>query len=251
MPTLTRQPLNEPPSQSPTLARGPEALPPAGQLAAFEAALVTVRTDQILRIQGYTDLARVRRPIRKAAAEAAAMAQEVTRGEVAFMRLPSRLAGPGTLEVDDAQVLNCAAFPRYMQGCGQTMVFALTAGAAFDDRIAQLIADDRPLEALLLDCAGWLSVEQITRQFNLWLKGVAADQGLRPTRRLGPGYSYRVGEQTVHWNLEEQQALFALLGKEQQAVQLLDSCAMLPKMSRSGVYGLRPLEPAPASAVTV
>lgn len=217
----------------------PDALPPLGGAAGFDAGPVTVRSDHILRIQGYTDLERVRRPIRKAAAEAATMAHEVTRGQVAFRRLPLRLAGTGALEVGGEQRFSCPAFDRFLAGSEQCMVFALTAGPAFDARIAQLVQQERPLEALLLDCAGWLSVEQVTRQFNQWLKRVAGREGLKPTRRMGPGYSYRIAEQTVHWRLEEQLALFELLGDEQDTVAVLESCAMLPKMSRSGLYGLR------------
>ncbi len=60
------------------------------------------------------------------------------------------------------------------------------------------------------------------------------DENLAPTRRLGPGY--------VDWPLEEQAALVALLDGAPLPVRLLDSCAMIPKKSRSGLYGLRPLD---------
>ena len=41
------------------------------------------------------------------------------------------------------------------------------------------------------------------------------------------------------WPLEEQKSLFALFEGRAISVQLLDSCAMIPKMSRSGLYGVR------------
>jgi hypothetical protein len=102
------------------------------------------------------------------------------------------------------------------------------------------MSDGRPVEGLFLDSAGWLAVESVTRQFADRLKGESAYRGLRLTRRLGPGYSYRLEGGVVSWALDEQQVLFSALGHDPLPVSLLDSAAMQPKMSRSGLYGLRP-----------
>jgi hypothetical protein len=47
----------------------------------------------------------------------------------------------------------------------------------------------------------------------------------------------------VTWPLEEQPALFGLFGNAELPVSLMSSCAMSPKLSRSGLYGIRPLRP--------
>ena len=127
----------------------PKALPLPGAGGRFQAAPVRVRVEHILRIQGYTDLERVRRPIRRAANEAASMAEEVTRGEVAFARAAVKLGPDGALEVDGRRQLNCPAFSRYLADSGEAIIFVLTAGQAFDERIAELTRDERPVEAII------------------------------------------------------------------------------------------------------
>ena len=63
-------------------------------------------------------------------------------------------------------------------------------------------------------------------------------EGLRPTQRMGPGYSYKVDGGLEMWSLEDQRQLFEVFEGVDLPVRLLESCAMLPKMSRSGLYGL-------------
>jgi cobalamin-dependent methionine synthase I len=57
---------------------------------------------------------------------------------------------------------------------------------------------------------------------------------------MGPGYSYKIEGQAVSWPLEQQAELFRLLRPEALGMTLLESCAMLPKISRSGIYGIVP-----------
>ena len=56
---------------------------------------------------------------------------------------------------------------------------------------------------------------------------------------MAPGYSYHLDSGTCEWPLEEQKALFDLFRHATLPVRLLESCAMLPKMSRTGLYALR------------
>ena len=206
----------------------------------FTAPAIDVRADRILRIQGYSDLERVRPRIRKAAEFAAAMAMDVACGTAGLRHLTiSRLDAGGELELSERWRFHSAAFPRYLAGCGSVVAFALTAGATFDEHIDALMRDDKPVEGLFLHSAGWLAVESVTRQLADRLKRDCAARGLRLTRRLGPGYSYRLGEQLASWGLDEQRQLFAALGDVPLPVTLLESSAMQPQMSRSGLYGLR------------
>ena len=62
-------------------------LPAPVETGRFHAGPVDVRTERILRIQGYRDMERVRRPIRRAADKAAAIAREITEGEVGYRRV--------------------------------------------------------------------------------------------------------------------------------------------------------------------
>ena len=223
-------------------------LPAPAEAGRFRAGPVDVRTDRILRIQGYRDMGRVRRPIRRAADKAAAIAREIAEGEVGYRRVGVAACDGSSLELDGGERFVCGAFERFLAGCGSVVVFAMTAGAAIDERIDALMADDEPVVALLLDTAGWLAIESITRQFSDRLKAECEPSGLRLTRRMGPGYTYRIGKEMAPWGLEEQEGLFRVLGADASPVAVLPSGAMLPKMSRSGLYGLRAADAARTAA---
>lgn len=222
-------------------------LPAPGDGGSFRAGPVAVAAERLLRIQGYSDPHRVRARIREAAEYAAGLAGEIADGRVGFRRVAvTRLAGD-ELELDARHTFHCAAFERFLAGCDSVVAFVLTAGAAFDARIDEMMHGDRPVEGLFLDSAGWLVVEAVTRRFAEALKVDCAKQGLRLTRRLGPGYSYRLAAGMASWDLAEQRGLFAALGGVPLPSRLMDSAAMQPKMSRSGLYGLRGEAPRGAS----
>ncbi|MGI9464588.1 MAG: hypothetical protein ACR2OM_11640, partial [Aestuariivirgaceae bacterium] len=97
-----------------------------------------------------------------------------------------------------------------------------------------------PLDALFLETAGWLTIETATKQLAKHIKGEFSAAGWRMSLRMGPGYQYRHpdGHERVSWDLTEQQQLFAMFGDDPLPVELMSSCAMKPKMSRSGVFGM-------------
>ncbi len=214
-------------------------LPNLGEAGTFAAPAVDVRADRILRIQGYGEPQRVRPRIRKAAEYAANLAEELADGAVGLRHLAVTRLEDAELELAGAHTFHCAAFGRYLAGCRSVVAFVLTAGEAFDSQIDELMHGDRPVEGLFLDSAGWLAVESVTRQFAEALKRELDGTALRLTRRMGPGYSYRIGTRTEPWDLTEQEALFDALGNAPLPSTLLESSAMHPKMSRSGLYGLR------------
>ena len=248
-------------------------LPAPNEAGRFRAGPVDVRADRILRIQGYRDMGRVRRPIRRRRRRRrrspvrSSRARWVTGGfaiaacngsvlELVWNKTVPRpstaLTGAPAIPrsgiakrphqrspLEGGERFECGAFERFLAECESVVVFAMTTGAAIDRRIDELMAADDPVVALLLDTAGWLAVESVTRQFSERLKADCEQAGLRLTRRMGPGYTYRVGREMAPWGLEEQAGLFSVLGEDASPVTVLESGAMLPKMSRSGLYGLR------------
>jgi hypothetical protein len=136
--------------------------------------------------------------------------------------------------------LHCAAFAYVLSACTEVVAFVLTLGPRIDERTnAQCTAGD-VLDALLLDTAAWLALEDATRQFRDGLRARAVARGCRITSRMGPGYQYRIGGTTCTWRLDEQRPFFALFGDAPLPVTLLESCAMQPRMSRSGLIGVGP-----------
>ena len=129
-------------------------------------------------------------------------------------------------------VFHGAALAKVLAGCCEAIAFVLTAGAAIDRESAALVAADDIFHALFLETAGWLVIEKATRAFAKHLSEDLGREGLSLTRRTGPGYA--------DWPLTEQRDLFDLFADVDIPVRLLESSAMIPKMSRSGLYGVAP-----------
>lgn len=202
-----------------------------GACEAFTAR-VAVRTDPILRVHGYSEPAQVRADIRGAAERAAALARELCR-PVAWHREIGilRIDWDGLI-LDGGVNLACRDVVGLPE-CASIVAFILTVGEALDDVVRELNAAGDVLQALFLETAAWLAIEGATKDLNTCLRGSAAQRGLGLTRRASPGYA--------GWPLADHAAFFSLFQGEPIAVRLLDSCAMVPKISRSGMYGLRPL----------
>ncbi|MHA1151141.1 MAG: hypothetical protein ACTSQ7_00495 [Alphaproteobacteria bacterium] len=199
----------------------------------FRTEITELPVAPLLRMQGYRDLARVRPRIRDIAARAAALAQSVAAPEAYYRRVAIEACTPEVLHLEGT-AFHSARFAKVFAGCAEVMVFVLTLGPALDAESERLAAEDEIVDALFLEMAGWLSVEQATKSLALHVSDQIRSQSLGLTRRLGPGY--------VDWPLDEQAGLFSLLADAPLPVRLMESCAMLPKKSRSGLYGLRPLD---------
>jgi hypothetical protein len=216
-------------------------MPGDGTLAAPDPAYGRFRTEiaklpvePLLRMQGYRDPARIRPRVRDIATKAAALAQTLAAPDACYRRVAIRSCTPDCLDLDGGVRFHSARFARVFAGCREVVAFVLTLGPALDAETERMTAAEEIVEALFLEMAGWLAVERATKALALHVAERVRNEGLGPTRRLGPGY--------VDWPLDEQAGLFALLKDAPLPVKLLDSCAMIPKKSRSGLYGLRPLD---------
>jgi hypothetical protein len=200
-----------------------------------------IQAERILRIQGYSDLKRVRPAIRQASEVAAAQAPELSEPRVAYRRVAIRAIQDGLLELSSGCQFHCRAFDQILRGCTEAAAFVLTVGPKLDALVIELADQGELLGALLLETAGWLCIEDATRQFKVHLRQQEIAMGRRITSRMGPGYSYKVDNAMCTWPLEEQALLFGLFGAADLPVSLMHSSAMHPKMSRSGLFGIAPL----------
>ena len=210
-------------------------------VAAFLPLPPVVQYERILRIQGYSDFTRVRPAIVKAAEAAAHAAPQLCAPRVAYRHVPVTRLDGDTLHLAGDVRMQCAAFGKVLSGCTEVVAFVLTLGPRLDARVVDLTEAGDLLDALLLETAAWLCIEDATRQFCGRLRDEAARRGHRITSRMGPGYSYRIDDSTCVWRLEEQANLFALFRQADIPVTLMESCGMQPKMSRSGMIGIAPL----------
>jgi len=199
-----------------------------------------VGVDRMLRIQGYTQMDKVRPVVREAAERNAVRAESLFDPSICYRCIPVVSCIDGTLTLSGDASLHCGAFTRFLSAAREVAVFVSTAGPRIDDELARLHGEQELLDMLFLETASWLGIEEITKAFVIHLRARAAEEQMRLTRRMGPGYSYKTDSGSAEWPLEEQTALFSLFGEATLPVHLLESCAMLPKMSRSGLIGLVP-----------
>lgn len=213
-----------------------------GAVESFLPTAEDVRLETVMRIQGYKEPDKARKAVRRACRQAVDEANAIATPVVAWRTLAIQSLSETQLELNNVPpvAVHCEAFFKYLGNADHVVVYTLTAGAAFDARLSDLHEPDQVLHGLLLETAAWMCIENTTRQFLKWLRHNAKQQSRRITRRLGPGYQYRVGDRTVEWPLQQQQQLFDVFSGNDIPIQLLESSAMLPKMSRSGLVGVGP-----------
>lgn len=197
-----------------------------------------VDPQRILRVQGYRDPARIRPRIRAIAERIGDEIAGFAAPEARYVRVGVESVRDGTLTLDGGHRFTCAAFDRLLARADEVVVFVLTLGPGLDAAVAERHAASAPVDALFLESAGWLCVERATRMLAADIQTGLAAEGLGVSFRLGPGYDYKAGEERAAWGLEEQPALFGVFGDVPLPITLLDSCAMLPKLSRSGLFGV-------------
>ncbi|MEL6962884.1 MAG: hypothetical protein AAFO01_09020 [Pseudomonadota bacterium] len=202
---------------------------------------IAVDEASILRIQGYRDLTKIRPVIRRAGASVAREAEQLFKPQVHYCTQGVMACEGSLLKLADGTTFENEAFQRLLKDPQYIAAFVLTMGSALDDAVVDCISADELLRALFLETAGWLGIEAATRSLAIQLRQEAKKHGLRLSPRLGPGYSYKLNGRSVLWPLEQQQTLFRLFANDEIKVQLLDSCAMIPKISRSGIFGFLPI----------
>lgn len=196
---------------------------------------------RLLRVHKYTDPSKVRPVIVDAAKHASQEALLLASPTARYVILEIKSLKNGILTLAGDHQFDCAAFDQHLENCQHLVAFVMTLGERLDAKTMSLVEDVfEPLDALFLETAGWLTIEAATRKLATQLRADAARDGWATSLRMGPGYEYKLHEngERVRWDLVQQQVLFELFGEASLPVELLSSCAMFPKMSRSGVYGL-------------
>ncbi len=189
-------------------------------------------------MHGYRDAARVRPDIVEAANRLSKEAETLIDAEVHYLRLPVAEVTASELRLDNGIVFSSEIFDRYAPYSSEVIAFLLTTGERLDAQVRQYIDSFELIEALFLESSGWLAVEAVTRLFAADLRATLTGEGKHLGMRLGPGYSYKIEGRTVDWPLEQQRELFKLFEGMDVPVTMLESCAMKPKLSRSGIFSV-------------
>jgi hypothetical protein len=191
-----------------------------------------LKLEPVLRFQRYRDLSSVAPAIRDVARDMKHLVEELAVPDVRFARKAIDFLDERAVQLLDGPAFRGRCFNTHLADATDVVCFVCTIGPAVDERAAQMMEADELLEALFLETAGWLAIEDALRKFRARL---AAD--LRPKRqrlspRLAPGF--------MDWPLTEQPDLFSVFTGSQLPVKLSEYCVMTPKKSVSGLFGLVP-----------
>lgn len=194
---------------------------------------VSVRPEQVLRAH-YPDLAPVAAEVRATAAAMAAHALEMASPVGWLRQVPLRGVHAARVELEGSAVLNSATLANLLRESSAVQLFVVTLGPRIDARVHELFEAMDGLEGLFLDTAGWVVVQSALSSVRKRCAAKARSEGYRLTRRIGPGY--------VDWPLEEQAIVFRTLadGGTLAPIEVLESGAILPEKTLTGLFGLIP-----------
>ena len=146
------------------------------------------------------------------------------------------------IELKCGTSFNCDVFKERFSKSKFLVAFILTLGKEVDEKIKKISnCSDEPLGALFLENASWLALELVLRDARSKIIKFAKIHDMQIENRMAPGYTYpsKIYRKRIMWELQEQKILFGLFDKESISIRLTDSCTMLPRMSRSGIFGLK------------
>jgi hypothetical protein len=223
-------------------AAGAELRPVAGAtFGIFTPRGIAIRPEQMLKIMGYRAGAPIRPAVRRVAARIAELAEAAMMPVVHHCRIAIERCDADGLTLANGTFFRGPVFAKHLADCREAIAFIMTLGSRFDSTQKNLSDSGDLLDAVFLETAGWVAIEEATRLFTQQARKAALFDGFELSRRLAPGYVFRVGDRKVDWPLEEQMAFFKIFEGIKLPVELLEeSCAMMPKMSRTGFFGLRP-----------
>ncbi len=201
--------------------RGEEFVPPPLRL----------RLDPILRFQRYRTVEQVAAPILEVARDMISLAEKLVDPRVVFVTQAIERVTPEGMTLRGGPHFSGRSFGTHLSRARAAVGFVMTLGPALDERIAEMAEGDELLEALFLDSAGWLAIEEAVRAFRAHVAARDRDT-LRLSPRLAPGY--------LDWPLTEQAQLFSMFDGIPLPVCLSDYSVMTPKKSLSGLFGVIP-----------
>ena len=138
--------------------------------------------------------------------------------------------------------MKCEVFNEIFSESNFLIIFIISLGKGIDIKLKKISNDiNEPLGGLFLENASWLALELILRDARSRIISFAKSKNMQIENRMAPGYSYpsKILKKRIMWELKEQEKLFNLFKNRNICVTLTESFTMMPRMSRSGVFGLK------------
>lgn len=208
----------------------------ANRVEELKGLAVSVRVEQILRMH-YPDIKPVAPEVRATATAMAAHALELAEPLAWLRPVPVRRIDDARVELDAGLTIASATLSSALRDAVAAQLFVVTLGSRLDKRVSELFQAMDGLEGLFLDTAGWVLAQSALGAVRRRLAARARADRYRLTRRAGPGY--------LDWPVTDQAIVVGALaaGEALPGIEVLESGAILPEKTLTGLYGLIPLEP--------
>ena len=126
--------------------------------------------DKVLRIQGYRDLAAVRKDVREIATAMIAKAEKLFAPMAIFRKVTIESCDKNFLRLGTGTSFNYGGFEPILRNCNYVLPFILTLGEEIDNVSLKLQEKGDIVEALFLETAGWIGIEQASRELAFYLQ---------------------------------------------------------------------------------
>lgn len=197
---------------------------------------------QILRTHGYRNKGTIKKKILESVNKALERLSfySLPVGYFCINEISQKLSNAIILK--NGTVFKCEVFDERLKDSKFLIIFVLSLGKRIDDKINKISNDlNEPLGGLFLENACWLALELILKDARSKIIQFAKSKNMIIENRMAPGNSYpsKIFKKRIMWELEEQRILFKLFENKNISVSINNSCTMIPRMSRSGIFGLR------------
>ncbi len=112
----------------------------------------------------------------------------------------------------------------------EVVISLATIGNGIDEKIQQFQAENKRMEAVLLDSVGSWLVGRVQNQFEFELKSELKEQGYFHNINFAPG--------DTEWPIEDQKVIFDLLEPEKLDMRLTNVLLMIPQKSLTSLFGI-------------
>lgn len=158
-------------------------------------------------------------------------AKRLVRPMIIWQEVKVAGAGEQELYLENGPTLRGRLLPKVLGSADSVILFAMTIGSDFDNRIKEYTNGGQTLESFILDSAGSAIMAKVATTEMAKIEWTYKAKGLSTTFPLGPGHSYWRG-------LEDVRSIISFLKGEQIGISLTASNLMLPKKSIAMVMGV-------------
>jgi len=144
-----------------------------------------------------------------------------------YERFEVSLEKEDVVEVKDGLSIESADLYRWVSGCDEIVVMAVTIGEEIITRVEELVEASEVTRGMIVDAIGSETVEELANVLN---RIICTTVRKATTKRYSPGYG--------DWEVTDQKALLDLIHGDQIGIRVNDTSQMVPEKSISAVIGL-------------